>query len=78
MFPEPGAEARLQDLPVAHVGPDLTTPFAGRDVLTQAGYGLAAAPVPGDYPGADDAEPTSSTIPFPLLSTPEDDEDQPG
>ena len=31
-------------------GPDLTAPFAGRDVLTQASFGLAAAPVPADYP----------------------------
>jgi Subtilase family len=31
-------------------GPDLTEPFAGRDVLTQASLGFAAAPLPIDYP----------------------------
>jgi Subtilase family len=31
-------------------GPDLTAPFAGRDVLTQASFGFAAAPVASDYP----------------------------
>jgi hypothetical protein len=29
--------------------PPLTGPFAGRDVLTQASFGFAAAPVPADY-----------------------------
>lgn len=30
-------------------GPDLTTPFAGRDVFTQSSFGFAAAPVPTEF-----------------------------
>jgi Subtilase family len=49
----PWAPASTPDAPGNHEpfgGPDLTVPFAGRDVLTQSSYGLAAAPVPADYP----------------------------
>jgi Subtilase family len=38
-------------------GPDLTAPFAGRDVLTQSSYGFAAAPVPDDLTGPADVPP---------------------
>jgi hypothetical protein len=40
--------------PGAFDGPDLTAPFAGRDVLTQSSFGFAAAPVPADYPASGD------------------------
>jgi hypothetical protein len=49
----PWAPAATPDPPGNHGafgGPDLTAPFAGRDVLTQSSFGLAAAPVPADYP----------------------------
>jgi hypothetical protein len=38
------------DLPTSFGGSDLSGPFSGRDVLTQASVGFAAAPVPADYP----------------------------
>ena len=41
-------------------GPDLTAPFAGRDVLTQSSVGFAAAPVPADFSAADDAAPDAA------------------
>jgi hypothetical protein len=34
----------------AFEGPDLTAPFAGRDVLSQSSFGFAAAPTPADLP----------------------------
>jgi hypothetical protein len=64
-------------------GPDLTAPFAGRDVLTQSSYGFAAAPVPDDLTGpADVPGPTGFPAPaeafpaeaFPAVAGPEDDQ----
>jgi Subtilase family len=49
-------------------GPDLTAPFAGRDVLTQSSFGFAAAPVPADY--AAPAGPTEPTGTFPTDAFP--------
>jgi len=40
-------------------GPDLTAPFAGRDVFTQSSFGLSAAPVPADY-----SEPDGRSVPW--------------
>ena len=71
-------------------GPDLTAPFAGRDVLTQSSYGYAAAPVPGDLPGPADVQaptgfPGPADFPAPAEAFPAeafpavaDPEDQPG
>jgi Subtilase family len=50
-------------------GPDLTAPFAGRDVLTQSGFGFAAAPVPADYAAPADPFPSES---FPTAAFPTD------
>lgn len=45
---------------------DIAEPFAGRDVLTQAHFGFAAAPVPADYASTD--EPTDETTEtFPII-----------
>ena len=65
--------------PPASLG-GLTGPFAGRDVLTQASFGFAAAPVPTDYPASEPASPPElthwnpgdSTDPFPALPDPGD------
>jgi hypothetical protein len=46
----PGGIPDAPRTPEGFEGPDLTSPFAGRDVLSQSGFGLAAAPVPADYP----------------------------
>ena len=46
----PAADPGPSGFPGQYDGPDLTAPFAGRDVLTQASLGFAAAPVPTDYP----------------------------
>jgi hypothetical protein len=46
----PAADPGAGGFPGQPGGPDLTAPFAGRDVLTQASLGFAAAPVPTDYP----------------------------
>jgi hypothetical protein len=46
----PAADPGSGSVPGQYGGPDLTAPFAGRDVLTQASLGFAAAPVRGDYP----------------------------
>jgi hypothetical protein len=55
-------------------GPDLTAPFAGRDVLTQASFGFAAAPVANDYPmRADYPAPAGTSAPadYPMPAPPD-------
>jgi len=57
------------DVPTAFSS-DLGGPFAGRDVLTQASFGLAAAPVPADYPSPPEVthtDPGESTETFPIV-----------
>jgi hypothetical protein len=46
----PGGLPDAPRIPGTFEGPDLTAPFAGRDVITQASFDLSAAPVPADYP----------------------------
>jgi hypothetical protein len=73
---EPGAGVRLPgDMPDAmrtpggFDGPDLTAPFAGRDVLTQSSLGFAAAPVPADFAVPADVFP-------PVVAAADDDDDE--
>ncbi|HEX6526914.1 MAG TPA: S8 family serine peptidase [Streptosporangiaceae bacterium] len=65
--PEPFGDGASQPGPF---GSDLSGPFTGRDVLTQAGFGFAAAPVPADYPSPPEVthtEPGESTEVFPVI-----------
>jgi hypothetical protein len=72
-IPDLPIEPRFHKAPVALSGPDLTAPFAGRDVISQSNFGLAAAPVPADYGSRVEEKPTPTTLPLPKL--PDDDED---
>jgi hypothetical protein len=68
----PGGMPEPPLTPEGFEGPDLTAPFVGRDVLSQSGLGLAAAPVPTDHPvPADFSAPTEI---FPALTDPEMDD----
>jgi len=67
---EPAPRPHGSDLPLPLRPQDLSAPFTGRDVLTQAQFGFAAAPVPGDF----------ATEQFPPIAEPdaEPDADQAG
>jgi hypothetical protein len=56
----PGGMPDAVRAPGGFDGPDLTAPFAGRDVITQSSFGLAAAPVPADFAGPTEIFPAAA------------------
>jgi hypothetical protein len=71
----PSAIPEAPRTPEGFEGPDLTAPFAGRDVLSQSGFGLVAAPVPADYPALGSL--SAPTEAFPAVADAEPESDQP-